>query len=112
MTNREKIVLACVFWRSFVLMAAQSFIPALKTIDRSALILVSTLLVLHSSACLTVNDLEEILEHHPAVLRRIVDRFLPVEDRRGAVDGSGVAGPAQGRPLVGVRHGHRRVRPW
>jgi len=57
-TRREKIVLACVFG-VVALMAAQSFIPALKTIDRSALILVSTLMFFILGV-LTVQDLEEI----------------------------------------------------
>lgn len=58
MTMREKIVLACVFG-VVLLMAAQSFVPALKSIDRSALILTSTLLFFILGV-LTVSDLEEI----------------------------------------------------
>ncbi|MDD3530570.1 MAG: SLC13 family permease [Gallionellaceae bacterium] len=58
MTGREKIVLACVAG-VVLLMAAQSFIPALKGIDRSALILSSTLLFFILGV-LNVNDLEEI----------------------------------------------------
>jgi solute carrier family 13 (sodium-dependent dicarboxylate transporter), member 2/3/5 len=58
MTGREKIVLACVFG-VVILMASQAFIPALKSIDRSALILVSTLLFFILGV-LTVQDLEEI----------------------------------------------------
>lgn len=57
-TTKEKIVLACVFG-VVALMAAQSFIPALKSIDRAALILTSTLMFFILGV-LTVEDLEEI----------------------------------------------------
>lgn len=58
MTAREKIVIACIVG-VVMLMAGQSFVPALKGIDRSALILLSTLLFFILGV-LTVQDLEEI----------------------------------------------------
>ena len=58
MTTREKIVIMCVIF-VVMLMAGQSFVPALKSIDRSALILISTLLFFILGV-LTVQDLEEI----------------------------------------------------
>jgi solute carrier family 13 (sodium-dependent dicarboxylate transporter), member 2/3/5 len=58
MTTREKIVIMCVIF-VVILMAGQSFVPALKSIDRSALILISTLLFFILGV-LSVQDLEEI----------------------------------------------------
>ena len=57
-TSKEKIVLGCVFG-VVLLMAGQSFVAELKSIDRSALILISTLLFFILGV-LTVEDLEEI----------------------------------------------------
>jgi sodium-dependent dicarboxylate transporter 2/3/5 len=57
-TGKEKMVLLCVLG-VVILMASQAFVPALKTIDRSALILISTLMFFILGV-LTVQDLEEI----------------------------------------------------
>ncbi len=57
-THKEKIVLACIVG-VVLLMAGQSFLPELRSIDRSALILTSTLLFFILGV-LTVEDLEEI----------------------------------------------------
>jgi solute carrier family 13 (sodium-dependent dicarboxylate transporter), member 2/3/5 len=58
MTQKEKFVLGCVFL-VVVLMALQSSIPALKHIDRAALMLTSTLLFF-IFGILGVHDLEEL----------------------------------------------------
>lgn len=58
MTGKEKFVLACVAL-VVMLMALQSAVPALKAIDRAALMLVSTLLFFVFGV-LKVQDLEEL----------------------------------------------------
>jgi sodium-dependent dicarboxylate transporter 2/3/5 len=58
MSRNEKFVLACVFL-VVLLMALQSAFPALRAIDRAALMLVSTLLFFIFGV-LTVKDLEEM----------------------------------------------------
>ncbi|MCX7896942.1 MAG: SLC13 family permease [Rhodocyclaceae bacterium] len=58
MSGKEKFVIACVVL-VVALMAGQSFVPALKSIDRAALMLTSTLLFFIFGV-LTVKDLEEM----------------------------------------------------
>jgi len=58
MTKQEKFVLLCVLG-IVVTMSLQSFVPALKAMDRSALMLISTLLFFITGV-LTVKELEDI----------------------------------------------------
>ncbi|MGE5239838.1 MAG: SLC13 family permease [Chloroflexota bacterium] len=57
-TKNEKFVIACVTG-IVIIMSLQSFVPALKSIDRAALILISTLLFFVARV-LTVKELEDI----------------------------------------------------
>jgi sodium-dependent dicarboxylate transporter 2/3/5 len=58
MTGQEKFVILCVI-AVICFMSAQSFVPALKPLDRSAIMLCSTLLFFLTGV-LTIKELEEI----------------------------------------------------
>ena len=111
MTRDEKFVIITVLG-AIAVMSMQSFVPALKSLDRAAIMLVSTLLFFIFKV-LTVKELEDIpVEHHPALQRSHEHRFLSLADRRSTVDGSSVARHVPERPLAGICSQHRNLCPY
>jgi sodium-dependent dicarboxylate transporter 2/3/5 len=91
--TRNEIKAAVIVGVCILVMAAKQFLPALAPIDKTAIILVSTILFF-------VTGIMDIDDH----------RQLPVANRRRQLDGGQLAGHVPGSPLVRVRHEHRLFR--
>ena len=108
MTAKEIFVIFCVIG-VVVVMTLQSFIPAMKFLDRSALILVAGLLFF-LTRLLTVKELEEIPWNIIFLIQRGHEyRLLSLAGRHGPMAGRALADHVQGSPLAGLCHEHRHL---
>jgi sodium-dependent dicarboxylate transporter 2/3/5 len=83
----KEILAATIVVSAVATMSLRSFIPALKAVDKSGIIMLATLLFFVFKI-LDISDLEDDpVEHHPAVRRRHEPRLLPGPDRGGRLDG-------------------------
>ena len=103
--TRQEILALVIILGAILTMSLRSFIPALEPIDKTAIILVSTILFF----VFQVLDLDSV-EHHPPVCRCHEHRLLSVANRCSQVARCEVAGPLSAGKLVHIRFGYRLFR--
>ena len=108
-TGKEIFVILCVIG-VVITMTLQSFVPAMKSLDRSAIILVAGHAVFHDQPVDRQGTGGGPLEHHLPVQRGHEHRFLPLAGGHGPMAGRQLADHVQGIPLAGLRHEHRHLR--
>ena len=114
--SRNEIMTLVIVLSVIVLIAAKNWVPALKTIDKTAILLTFHPAVLCPQYPQGRGSRGYSLEHHPALRRRDVDRFLSLADPCRRMAGGQLAGPLQGGLRGGVypgycllRHGHDQL---
>ena len=108
-TGKEIFVILCVIG-VVITMTLQSFVPAMKSLDRAAIILVAGLLFFMTNL-LTITELEEIPWNIILLFSGAMSiGFCLWQSGHGPVAGRQLADHVQGVPLAGLRHEHRHLR--
>jgi sodium-dependent dicarboxylate transporter 2/3/5 len=108
--TKKEILAAVIVFGCILVMSLRSFIPALQPINKTAIILVSTILFF-ITGILDVEDLEDIpMEYHSFVRRGHEHRILPVGYGCRQMARRQLAGHVQRGHLVCICHEHRLFR--
>ncbi len=108
MTGKEKFVILLVIG-VVITMTLQSFLPAMRYLDRSAIILVAGLLFFFIQSYYRQRTGRNPLEHRFAFQRGHEYRFLSLAGGHGPMAGRSLAEHVQGISLAGLCHEHRHL---
>ena len=108
--TRDEILAAVIVGAVICIMSLRAFVPALKAVDKTAIILCSSVLFFIFKI-LDLKDLEDIPWNIILLFAGAMSiGFCLWETGRGQVDGRQLAGHVPGRQLVHLRHVHRLLR--
>jgi solute carrier family 13 (sodium-dependent dicarboxylate transporter), member 2/3/5 len=108
--TRKEIIAMVIVFACILVMSLRSFIPALEPVDKTAIILTSTILFF-ITGILDINDLEDIPWNIILLFSgRHEHRLLPLGDRGRQVAGGQLAGDVPEGQLVRFRDEHRLLR--